>query len=87
MKRKNLETKISLGVLMACLITGNIGFAEKITAESLGDYGKIEVENDDLLVEGEFGYSCNIELDEGHKVVFKNESGNSIYSGCNGSGT
>lgn len=85
MKRKNLETKISLGVLMACLITGNIGFAEKITAESLGDYGKIEVENDDLLVEGEFGYSCNIELDEGHKVVFKNESGNSIYSGCNGS--
>lgn len=85
MKRKNLETKISLGVLMACLITGNIGFAEKITAESLGDYGKIEVENDDLLVEGEFGYSCNIELDEGYKVVFKNESGNSIYSGCNGS--
>ena len=85
MKRKGLKTKISLGVLMACLITGNIGFAEKITAGSLGDYGKIEVENDDLLVEGEFGYSCNIELDEGHKVVFKNESGNSIYSGCNGS--
>lgn len=82
--KKNLKTKISLGVLMACLITGNIGFAEKITAGSLHDYGEIKVENDDLLVEGQFGYSCQITLDEGYKVVFKNDFGNSIYSGCSG---
>ncbi len=82
--KKNLKTKISLGVLMACLITGNIGFAEKITAGNLHDYGEIKVENDDLLVEGQFGYSCQITLDEGYKVIFKNDFGNSIYSGCSG---
>lgn len=85
MMKNNFKKQFSLGILMACLITGNIGFAEKISAGELGNYGEIKVENDDLLVEGQFGYSCNIELDKGHKVVFKNESGNSIYSGWNGS--
>lgn len=78
MRRKNLETKISLGVLMACLITGNIGFAKEISGGLVNNWDITESEN--VTINGDIGFAGKIELDEGYKLTINGNS-NGIYSG------
>ena len=80
--KKNLKNKISLGVLMACLITGNIGFTETIEEGGYLPNWNI-VKADDVIVDGEIGYGGKIELEKGYKLIF-NSSGNGIYSDYGG---
>ena len=79
--KKNLKNKISLGVLMACLITGNIGFTETIKGGYRPDWNIVKA--DDVIVDGEIGYGGKIELEKGYKLIF-NSSGNGIYSDYGG---
>lgn len=79
--KKNLKTKISLGVLMACLITGNIGFAKEISGGYSNSWDIKESEN--LTVSGEIGYNGKIELEKGYKLIF-DSNGNGIYSDYGG---
>lgn len=81
MKRKGLKTKISLGVLMAYLITGNIGFAKEISGGYSDNWYIKESEN--VTISGEIGYNGKIELENGYKLIF-DSNGNGIYSDYGG---
>ena len=81
--KNSLKKQFSLGILMACLITGNIGFAKDIQAGTLGNFGEIK-ENEDVTIKGQIGYNGKIELGENNKLTFVNPDDNSIYGGCGG---
>ena len=81
--KNNFKKQFSLGILMACLITGNIGFAKDIQAGTLGNFEEIK-ENEDVTIKGQIGYNGKIELGENNKLTFVNPDDNSIYGGCGG---
>lgn len=88
MKRKKLKAKLSLSILMACLVISNTSFAKEITAGALGTVtipeqgsGLSEL-NDDLKINGQIGYQGSIKLGKNYKLTIES-NGNGIYSGWN----
>lgn len=79
MKRKNLKTKISLGTLMACLITGNIGFAQVSIAKQDGTESIIKTGNGSYIAGEIFDGSTGEYKGSKLNVDYKGNLGGIVY--------
>ena len=79
MKRKNLKTKISLGILMACLITGNIGFAQVSIVKQDGTESIIKTGNGSYIAGEIFDGSTGEYKGSKLNVDYKGNLGGIVY--------
>lgn len=79
MKRKNLKTKISLGILMACLITGNIGFAKVSIVQQDGTERIIKTDEGSYIAGEIFDGSTGKYQGSKLNVDYKGNTGGIVY--------